>query len=205
MGNAAQEYCLVGIQHWSMCMTKGEWSGWVQAFGAVTAIFFAYILANWQHKKQTYEARRLEANLRQLNDLLKTEVTSHFFDEAHAVCEALGHAKDLAPRHPIYTALERSEELEQIFKDLPPYDLPGHGVAFGVLKVPQVLRNLRESAKACVDARAHSSSIGQVIQLPSRVEMFFDIHHKEATAFILGARLTCAAQIKELKELTAAT
>lgn len=37
----AQEYCFVGIQHWSTCMTKAEWSGWMQAIGSFVALLIA--------------------------------------------------------------------------------------------------------------------------------------------------------------------
>lgn len=33
-----QEYCLLFINWWPMCMTKSEWSGWVQSFGVVFAL-----------------------------------------------------------------------------------------------------------------------------------------------------------------------
>lgn len=35
------EYCLLWIDHWAACMSKGEWSGWVQAVGAVVALAIA--------------------------------------------------------------------------------------------------------------------------------------------------------------------
>jgi hypothetical protein len=44
----AQEYCLFGCNHWSMCMTKAEWSGWMQAIFSVVAIFSAALLTWWQ-------------------------------------------------------------------------------------------------------------------------------------------------------------
>lgn len=40
----AQEYCLLGfwgVTWWPVCMTKAEWSGWMQAFGAVLALGIA--------------------------------------------------------------------------------------------------------------------------------------------------------------------
>lgn len=43
----APEACFLGIDHWSMCMTKAEWSGWVQAFGSIGAILFAVWLPLW--------------------------------------------------------------------------------------------------------------------------------------------------------------
>jgi len=63
-----QEYCLLWIDSWATCMTKGEWSGWMQALGAVAAIAGAFVIANWQHlREMTAEVRRLnEENARRL-------------------------------------------------------------------------------------------------------------------------------------------
>ena len=44
----AQEYCLFWWDWWPMCMTKGEWSGWMQAIGAVAAIVIVW----WQTNSQ---------------------------------------------------------------------------------------------------------------------------------------------------------
>ncbi len=35
---ADAQFCLMAIDHWSTCMTKAEWSGWMQAIGSVVAI-----------------------------------------------------------------------------------------------------------------------------------------------------------------------
>ncbi len=40
----ADEYCLLGVQHWSTCMTKAEWSGWMQAIFSVVAILAAFVI-----------------------------------------------------------------------------------------------------------------------------------------------------------------
>lgn len=53
----AQEYCLFWLDWWPMCMTKSEWSGWVQAFGSIFAIFAVFLLAYYQFAQQ----RRLAA------------------------------------------------------------------------------------------------------------------------------------------------
>lgn len=47
----APEFCFLGIDHWSMCMTKAEWSGWVQAFGSIGAIMFAVWLPLWLERR----------------------------------------------------------------------------------------------------------------------------------------------------------
>jgi hypothetical protein len=41
------EYCLLWMDHWSTCMTKGEWSSWAQAIGALLAICVAIALPIW--------------------------------------------------------------------------------------------------------------------------------------------------------------
>lgn len=48
---AAAEYCFLWINHWSFCMTKSEWSGWVQAIGSIAAIVFAVILPLWLEQR----------------------------------------------------------------------------------------------------------------------------------------------------------
>ena len=37
----AQEYCFLWIDWWATCMTKAEWSGWMQAIGAALALLAA--------------------------------------------------------------------------------------------------------------------------------------------------------------------
>lgn len=46
------EFCLLWIDHWSTCMTKGEWSGWLQAFFSIVAIVFAAVLSRRQSASQ---------------------------------------------------------------------------------------------------------------------------------------------------------
>lgn len=37
----SQEYCLFWYDSWATCMTKAEWSGWMQAIGALVALLVA--------------------------------------------------------------------------------------------------------------------------------------------------------------------
>lgn len=53
----AQEYCFLGCQHWSMCMTKAEWSGWVQAIGSIAAIVASVGVSRWLNNKEKRESR----------------------------------------------------------------------------------------------------------------------------------------------------
>lgn len=60
MAKPAQEYCFLGIQHWSTCMTKVEWSGWMQAIFSVLAILVSVLISMWIiHQDRT--GRRLES------------------------------------------------------------------------------------------------------------------------------------------------
>lgn len=58
-----QEYCFLWIDWWATCMTKTEWSGWMQAIGALLAIAVAFAIANWQqiqsHKSDVKLAKAL--------------------------------------------------------------------------------------------------------------------------------------------------
>ena len=56
----APEYCLLWINWWPLCMTKAEWSGWVQALGSIAAIMGAFYLARYQYKRGREQALELE-------------------------------------------------------------------------------------------------------------------------------------------------
>lgn len=60
----AAEYCLLAKQDhwWTVCMTKAEWSGWMQAIGAVIALLVAiaipYIQTRHAHAKNFEVAKQ---------------------------------------------------------------------------------------------------------------------------------------------------
>lgn len=56
----AVEYCLLWINWWPLCMTKAEWSGWVQAIGSVAAIFASAVLVLVQHRHSALAAQIAE-------------------------------------------------------------------------------------------------------------------------------------------------
>lgn len=61
LAKPATEYCFLASRDywWTVCMTKGEWSGWMQAIGAVVAILYSGRLV----RTQMAEARALEMGL----------------------------------------------------------------------------------------------------------------------------------------------
>lgn len=52
----SQEYCLLWVDYWPLCMTKSEWAGWVQAVGSVLAIVVGVVLVWYQLRVQRLEA-----------------------------------------------------------------------------------------------------------------------------------------------------
>lgn len=55
----AQEYCILGfwgVTWWPVCMTKAEWSGWMQAFGAVLALGIAIWVAGSHERLEKRDA-----------------------------------------------------------------------------------------------------------------------------------------------------
>jgi hypothetical protein len=60
----APEYCLFYVNLWPMCMTKSEWSGWVQAVGSIAALLFAFYLMRYQlEHARIQEARKRHEDL----------------------------------------------------------------------------------------------------------------------------------------------
>lgn len=62
MEQPATEYCFLAINWWSTCMTKAEWSGWVQAVGSIAAIVAAAWIASAQHRKAVAADRARRIN-----------------------------------------------------------------------------------------------------------------------------------------------
>lgn len=53
----APEYCFLWINHWATCMTKSEWSGWMQAVFSVAAIAASAVLLLAQFRLHRMTAR----------------------------------------------------------------------------------------------------------------------------------------------------
>lgn len=48
----AQEYCLFWWDWWPMCMTKGEWSGWMQAIGSIVTVGLAVYVPYAERRRE---------------------------------------------------------------------------------------------------------------------------------------------------------
>lgn len=52
------QLCLAGVDHWASCMTKAEWSGWVQAVGSVGALLGIWYTVRKQRQLALEAERR---------------------------------------------------------------------------------------------------------------------------------------------------
>lgn len=57
LAKPATEYCFLWIDWWPTCMTKAEWSGWMQAIFSVLAIAAAVAIAGWQRREEREHGR----------------------------------------------------------------------------------------------------------------------------------------------------
>ena len=59
------EYCFLSINWWPLCMTKAEWSGWIQAIFSVVAILAAFAISEIQQRRlrKASNEQLLEARL----------------------------------------------------------------------------------------------------------------------------------------------
>lgn len=76
-----QEYCLLWIDWWPMCMTKTEWSGWMQAIGSILALGIA-IWIPWSERKH----KKCEDSKKAMND---ADITIRFNSEVLDTNESL--------------------------------------------------------------------------------------------------------------------
>lgn len=74
------EYCLFWATWWLLCMTKGEWSGWVQAVGSVVAIMAGAGAVWWQVHTQ----HRLQAAERTAEAVRLLKIVGQFAFEVRA-------------------------------------------------------------------------------------------------------------------------
>lgn len=57
MPEKAPEFCFLGIDHWSACMTKSEWAGWSQLVGTVVAVLLTWWLTSHSERARVARAR----------------------------------------------------------------------------------------------------------------------------------------------------
>lgn len=83
------QVCLLGIDHWSMCMTKAEWSGWVQAVGSMAAILVGFHGIRLQLKKQQALFDEQQADQKAMFEREQEEQKARFAEEIRQQREIL--------------------------------------------------------------------------------------------------------------------
>lgn len=135
------EYCLLWIDWWPLCMTKAEWSGWMQAIGAAIAILAAAAIATYQasHARRLEDETRVAAEIQRLNIVKALSVRC--FSLANEVVRAVD---------------ERSEETIEVVSpvlmrdvgntllQLPIFEVPGGIVALDVMTLGRTIGNLAD-------------------------------------------------------------
>lgn len=142
------EYCLLWIDWWAFCMTKAEWSGWMQAIFSVIAIAAAGLFAYLPIE----EARRNAARARQEGRRALVEVVAHLAGmltgEIAAKATELDHRA--GPRvYDVHPAAEPFADIASAAKAIPLHEL--HEVAevhlvFALRKLAQRAVDVHETA-----------------------------------------------------------
>lgn len=106
----AQEYCFLWIDWWPMCMTKSEWSGWMQAIGSLVALVIAIGLPYWQARQSHRKNHRLAKHC-----LLQQCALLHAIRTTSA---------SVGPREALYRSRESVETLSLTYQEVRASELP---------------------------------------------------------------------------------
>jgi len=138
------EYCFLGIDWWPFCMTKAEWSGWVQAIGSIGAIVFA----GWIARRQIEAAARA-TKIAKFESAMVMEATigalaNHVLGEVRTLAlafEKVSFARDFGRKH---SAESLFAEAEDSLRSIPMQQLPSAAAVnrlVGLLKCIKTARN----------------------------------------------------------------
>lgn len=133
------EYCLLWIDWWPLCMTKAEWSGWMQAIGAAIAILAAAAIATYQasHARKLEDEKRTAAEIQRLNIVKALAVRC--FSLASEVVNAVD---DLSKEAIEVVSPELMRDVSGTLLGLPIFDVPGGIVALDVMTLGRTIGNL---------------------------------------------------------------
>jgi hypothetical protein len=84
--SSPDELCLLGMKHWSMCMTKAEWSGWMQAIGSILALVIAIgfpIYQGWKNEENNRIIKKARATVAAARLIVILSPISQWVGRAH--------------------------------------------------------------------------------------------------------------------------
>ena len=137
-----QEYCFLWIDHWSTCMTKSEWSGWMQAIFSVLAIVAALFIATRQRRQAIDDAHKKDISL--MRACLKAVL------DARAALNDVERKITGDSERPPSSSRARMESLERTFQALLTKDVPQETVKALLI----VLREIAYTKRA-IDESSH--------------------------------------------------
>jgi len=133
------EYCLLWIDWWPFCMTKAEWSGWVQAIGAALAILAAAAIATYQasHARRLEDEKRIAVEIQRLNIVKALAVRC--LSLAKEVVDAVD---DLSKESIEVVSPPLMRDVGGTLLALPVFEVPGGVVALDVMTLGRTIGNL---------------------------------------------------------------
>ena len=81
---ASENYCLFFIDWWPLCMTKSEWSGWMQAVGSVMAILAGFFVAERTLKIQSKLQLQREMEAKRIKDRMQFYIIADLLQAAES-------------------------------------------------------------------------------------------------------------------------
>lgn len=150
---SAPEYCFLWIDWWPLCMTKAEWSGWVQAIGAVIAIL-AGAYAVWY---QVRRARVATLEFQRADDVRKLKLIA----VANLGCiQALKVARLQVADIQLFTrTFEGFQAQCDVLAEVPLLEIPDVWVAMIKSRAVQERERLSEKIAAAHSANARIDAI----------------------------------------------
>lgn len=152
-----QEYCFLWIDWWPTCMTKAEWSGWMQAIGSAIALMVAIGIGLHQAKegrRVTQEAAwRAEWQVSANAYAILTSVHDMF----SGIFKAWRNATDLEELSDT-VKIEALPAIANMVRSVPLMQLPDPMAASALVGLPEVMDELSERMSALVEHLAMNST-----------------------------------------------
>lgn len=145
-----QEYCFLWIDWWPTCMTKAEWSGWMQAIGSAIALMVAIGIGLHQAKEGRRVAQeaawRAEWQVSANAYAILTSVHDMFLRIFKAWRDATG-LDELSDT----VKIEALPAIANMLRSVPLMQLPDPMAASALVGLPEVMDELAERMSALVD------------------------------------------------------
>ncbi|MEQ6471545.1 hypothetical protein [Comamonas sp. wu1-DMT] len=141
-GDPSQVYCLFAIEHWSTCMTKAEWAGWMQAIFSVLAIAAAACIAAFQASRASKDVAAREAK-EALAKRAAIKATLRRVRVAVDNAERVLKVNDGSEQ----TAWQHVEQVRVILRSISPFEVPDADLVFLVHRTDRDLDYVFEMLK----------------------------------------------------------